>query len=159
MPVMDGFEASRRIRAFEDGHDLRRAMIIALTAHTSHAAAQLPRWEAAGFDVLLRKPISPHVFQDHISGPADTSLVLQYGCLTGEEKRSYLLRRPFPRSTQPVAPPGNEVLLRLYRDQIASGARALTEFSLPMQQILYPPPIVLFRENQHALEDNNNNMM
>ena len=52
MPVMDGIEATRRIRAEEDSRDL---LIVALTAHheTEYRASAL----AAGCDAYLTKPI------------------------------------------------------------------------------------------------------
>ena len=52
LPVMDGIEATRRIRAQEDARDL---LIVALTAHheTEYRANAL----AAGCDAYLTKPI------------------------------------------------------------------------------------------------------
>ena len=52
MPVMDGIEATRRIRAQEESRDL---LIVALTAHheTEYRASAL----AAGCDAYLTKPI------------------------------------------------------------------------------------------------------
>lgn len=55
MPVMDGFESTRRIRAFEDS-GRRRTPIIALTADT--LASDRERCRAAGMDDFVTKPVS-----------------------------------------------------------------------------------------------------
>ena len=55
MPVMDGFESTRRIRAFEDG-GRRRTPIVALTADT--LASDRERCRAAGMDDFVTKPVS-----------------------------------------------------------------------------------------------------
>ncbi|HET8711717.1 MAG TPA: response regulator, partial [Spongiibacteraceae bacterium] len=56
MPGMDGYEATRRIRAYEREHNLMSKMIVALTAHTleEHIGA----CRAAGMDAHLAKPLS-----------------------------------------------------------------------------------------------------
>ena len=55
MPVMDGYEAVQRIRAYESKHQMTPAKIIAVTALQSEAA----QTEAfgSGFDMFLSKPI------------------------------------------------------------------------------------------------------
>tara|TARA_B100001059_G_scaffold236291_1_gene285997 strand:+ start:383 stop:3172 length:2790 start_codon:yes stop_codon:yes gene_type:complete len=55
MPVLDGFEATRRIRAHEQREHLRRIPIVALTAHVldSHRLEGM----AAGMDDYLAKPV------------------------------------------------------------------------------------------------------
>lgn len=55
MPVMDGYEATQRIRHYEKKHDLPPSMIIAITALYSEAA----HVEAygSGFDMFLNKPV------------------------------------------------------------------------------------------------------
>ena len=55
MPVMDGYEAVQRIRAYESKHQMNPAKIIAVTALQSEAA----QTEAfgSGFDMFLSKPI------------------------------------------------------------------------------------------------------
>jgi CheY-like chemotaxis protein len=55
MPVMDGFEASRLIRAFEREQRLRPAVLIALTGLAS-AAAQQDAF-ASGINLFLTKPV------------------------------------------------------------------------------------------------------
>ena len=55
MPVMDGFESTRRIRAYEDG-SRRRTPIVALTADT--LASDRERCRAAGMDDFVTKPVS-----------------------------------------------------------------------------------------------------
>ena len=56
MPMLDGIEATRRIRAWEERNGARRVPIIAVTAHVM-------RWNreqclAAGMDDFLAKPIT-----------------------------------------------------------------------------------------------------
>ena len=55
MPVMDGFEATRRIRAHEQREHLKRTPIVALTAHIldNHRLEGM----AAGMDDYLAKPV------------------------------------------------------------------------------------------------------
>ncbi|PTB70278.1 histidine kinase [Trichoderma citrinoviride] len=55
MPIMDGFEATRRIRAYERDHQIKPAIIFALTGLASESAQQ----EAfgSGVDLFLTKPV------------------------------------------------------------------------------------------------------
>ncbi|KAK1621688.1 hsp90-like protein [Colletotrichum phormii] len=55
MPVMDGFEATRRIRAIESKENLSRCLIIALTGLASANAQQ--EAFASGIDLFLTKPV------------------------------------------------------------------------------------------------------
>ncbi|KAM3424281.1 hypothetical protein BST61_g11181 [Cercospora zeina] len=57
MPIMDGFQAARQIRAFEKETNISPTIIIALTCLGSEAAKQ----EAVecGFDMFLTKPVRP----------------------------------------------------------------------------------------------------
>ncbi|KAF2217189.1 hypothetical protein CERZMDRAFT_93242 [Cercospora zeae-maydis SCOH1-5] len=57
MPIMDGFQAARQIRAFEKEAQISPTVIIALTCLGSEAAKQ----EAVecGFDMFLTKPVRP----------------------------------------------------------------------------------------------------
>ena len=68
MPVMDGFELTRRIRDQEQEGDVRRLPIVALTADVLPETAE--RCREVGMDGYLRKPIEidrlEAVFRDHI---------------------------------------------------------------------------------------------
>lgn len=55
MPVLDGFEATRRIRQFEHEEKLERATIIALTGLGSTDAQQ--EAYSSGIDLFLTKPV------------------------------------------------------------------------------------------------------
>ncbi|WP_285907744.1 ATP-binding protein [Pseudodesulfovibrio pelocollis] len=55
MPDMDGFEATRAIRQWEDEHGLARTPVVALTAHTG--GDDVDRCLVAGMDHHLAKPI------------------------------------------------------------------------------------------------------
>jgi len=56
MPRMDGLEATRRIRAFQNDHSMRRVPIIALTAHAY--AEDRAACTDAGMDGFLSKPFT-----------------------------------------------------------------------------------------------------
>ncbi|MCD2174342.1 ATP-binding protein [Rhizobium sp. C4] len=56
MPELDGFDATREIRAAEDSGDRQRTPIVALTAHVIGTAADA--WREAGMDGVLHKPFT-----------------------------------------------------------------------------------------------------
>jgi two-component system sensor histidine kinase BarA len=56
MPELDGFEAARRIRAYELENKTEATPIIALTAHVAGAGAEA--WRDAGMNAVLHKPFS-----------------------------------------------------------------------------------------------------
>lgn len=56
MPICDGLEATRRIRAHEREKGLQPAFIIALTAHASKKDEE--ECYGAGLDEFLTKPVS-----------------------------------------------------------------------------------------------------
>jgi signal transduction histidine kinase/CheY-like chemotaxis protein/HPt (histidine-containing phosphotransfer) domain-containing protein len=56
MPEMDGYEAARAIRAWEDASGRRRTPVVALTAHVLGTAAEA--WRDAGMDAVLHKPFT-----------------------------------------------------------------------------------------------------
>lgn len=56
MPVLDGFEATRRIRAAETTSNRKKAPIVALTGHAT--AENRARCLEAGMDDLLGKPFT-----------------------------------------------------------------------------------------------------
>jgi signal transduction histidine kinase/CheY-like chemotaxis protein len=58
MPVLDGYETARRLRASETGRasETVRTPIVALTAHVIGASADA--WRAAGMDGVLHKPFT-----------------------------------------------------------------------------------------------------
>lgn len=70
MPVMDGIEATRRIRDYEGG-STRHTPIIALTANA--LAEDRQTCFEAGMDDFLSKPIQPHVLMRKLEKwlPAD----------------------------------------------------------------------------------------
>jgi CheY-like chemotaxis protein len=77
MPVMDGFEATRRIRALESGGD-QRLPIVALTANVMQGFDE--ECLEAGMDDYVTKPVS-----------AETLLATVENWLAGREPRRALL--------------------------------------------------------------------
>lgn len=55
MPIMDGMEATRRIRDFEKENGVKRVTVIALTGLASEKARE--EAETSGIDVFLPKPV------------------------------------------------------------------------------------------------------
>jgi signal transduction histidine kinase/CheY-like chemotaxis protein len=56
MPELDGFAATREIRAFETDNGLARTPVVALTAHVAGSTAD--SWREAGMDDYLTKPFT-----------------------------------------------------------------------------------------------------
>ena len=65
MPVMDGYEATRAIRAWEEAQGRKRTTIIALTAHA--LKEDLQKSLDAGCDTHLTKPLKKAIFLEIIS--------------------------------------------------------------------------------------------
>jgi signal transduction histidine kinase/CheY-like chemotaxis protein len=62
MPEMDGFAATRAIRAREAAEGFSRTPIVALTAHVAGGAAE--NWQAAGMDDYVTKPFTMRALAD-----------------------------------------------------------------------------------------------
>lgn len=61
MPVMDGYETARQIRAFEKQEELNHIPIIAMTAHALKGDRE--KCIEAGMDDYIPKPFNPHQLQ------------------------------------------------------------------------------------------------
>ncbi|WED21382.1 ATP-binding protein [Vibrio sp. JC009] len=70
MPVMDGYEATRRIRRWEAENDRQRSKIIALTAHT--LPEHVEQCIAAGMDAHLSKPLNVAEIKQLLTGEANS---------------------------------------------------------------------------------------
>ncbi len=68
MPVMDGFEACRRVRAYEAEHGLARIPIVALTANVFQRDREQCR--EAGMDAFLGKPFTEQELQQVLASHA-----------------------------------------------------------------------------------------
>jgi CheY-like chemotaxis protein len=88
MPILDGLEATRLIRAFESTqHAYRSALIVCVTARYLYPIP--PDVASAGFDIFLNKPFRVPLLYDMFLGGPETNIAMLYGCLTEEEKRAY----------------------------------------------------------------------
>lgn len=73
MPVMDGYECTRKLREWEAANGKKPVKIVALTAHAlSEVRAQI---SAAGCDTFLTKPISRANFLQELGDSADSDLL------------------------------------------------------------------------------------
>lgn len=70
MPVMDGFEMSRKIREFEASEGLKRVPIIAITANALKGDAD--KCFAAGMDDYIAKPIEVKKLDAKLNGFLDS---------------------------------------------------------------------------------------
>jgi signal transduction histidine kinase/ActR/RegA family two-component response regulator len=70
MPVMDGLDATRAIRAFEAAHQRKRVRIVAMTANAM--ASDREACEGAGMDAFLSKPFKADELRQHLSAQAAT---------------------------------------------------------------------------------------
>lgn len=68
MPLMDGKDAAREIRAYEEAHALDPIPIVAMTAHAGEDTAAEIR--AAGIDHCLTKPLRRDDLAQHLRGVA-----------------------------------------------------------------------------------------
>lgn len=96
MPIMDGRRATREIRHFEESHGIRRAAIVGLAAQSVlqswETASEMPPYLAAGYDAVVKKPVSLKYFFEYLCGPPETNLFFQYGGLSEAEGRWCSLR-------------------------------------------------------------------
>jgi CheY-like chemotaxis protein len=69
MPVMDGLDATRAIRAFETAHQRKPVRIVAMTANAM--ASDRKACELAGMDAFLSKPFKADELRLHLSALAE----------------------------------------------------------------------------------------
>lgn len=62
MPLMNGIEATQRIRALENEAGIPRSAVVALTAADTDRSSLGRRKGELGFDELLAKPLSKNAF-------------------------------------------------------------------------------------------------
>jgi CheY-like chemotaxis protein/anti-sigma regulatory factor (Ser/Thr protein kinase) len=106
MPEMDGFEATKQIRALEAGTD-RHIPILAMTAHAM--VGDRARCLAAGMDDYLTKPIS----RDELVGGVTQWLPpKEAGALPAQALSAPL---PMPTTGFPTPPPELELNLELFQ--------------------------------------------
>ncbi|MDP3656262.1 MAG: EAL domain-containing protein [Brevundimonas sp.] len=92
MPVMDGFDATRRIRDDEAAQGRARTPILALTAHVVGSAADA--WRTAGMDGVIHKPFTV----------GDLLKALQFHC--GHLAREEAPAEPAPAAAAPAGEDG-----------------------------------------------------
>lgn len=84
MPGMDGYEATRRLRAGEAGEVHQFISVIAMTANAMHGDRE--KCLAAGMNDYLKKPIDPDLLQSAISKWIGTSRVAKLEPSTSQEQ-------------------------------------------------------------------------
>ncbi|KAI3319127.1 CheY-like protein [Xylariaceae sp. AK1471] len=118
MPIMDGFEATRLIRAFESTQPARRhTLIVGLTAHNGLYPMPFNVF-AAGFDMFLSKPFQLRFIYEMFLGGPETNIVFLYTCLTEEEKSAY------PREVAPGADLGDDPRSNAIREELKRRAES-----------------------------------
>ncbi|KAK8038093.1 hypothetical protein PG994_014860 [Apiospora phragmitis] len=127
MPVLNGFDAAREIRAFEeesmhpDNADrkcshkrpTRRAILVGASA--PGAATLSSRYTDAGFDVVMSKPYHVRMIVDLLFGGPATNIVSLYGGI--DEK--VLVAAGYPLQLRPWSPPSETNV----RDAVAGAVR------------------------------------
>jgi len=85
MPVLDGFEAAREIRARETEAGAKATPIVALTAHVVGTGADA--WRDAGMDGVLHKPFTlkalGEVLARYLVPVAEAPVIIAAGAVTG----------------------------------------------------------------------------
>jgi EAL domain-containing protein (putative c-di-GMP-specific phosphodiesterase class I)/signal transduction histidine kinase/CheY-like chemotaxis protein len=134
MPDMDGYEATRLIRAHERDTGAARVPIIALTAHVLGPAAQA--WRAAGMDDVVHKPFGLKQLSDALerlipsSGPLpDAPLPSAVIVPLPLAVKSSLLDPTIGAELQAIAARGNPEFVarvrKLYEDNAPAAADAV----------------------------------
>ena len=76
MPVLDGFEAARHIRAFERSQGIHPAIIIAVTGLGSAKARQ--KAHASGMELFLTEPVRPRDLTEILAPIIDSTQDLTF---------------------------------------------------------------------------------
>ncbi|OGR31220.1 MAG: hypothetical protein A3J80_08960 [Desulfobacula sp. RIFOXYB2_FULL_45_6] len=101
MPVMDGFEATRRIRENEKIHNLVHVPIIAMTGNAFDSDRQ--KCFEAGMDDFISKPVEPDILARKISSALTENKVHNNGSAEDHEKGIYFPKtdsdRPIPEES------------------------------------------------------------
>ena len=134
MPEMDGFEATRRIRASEAERGASPMPVVALTAHVIGAGAG--DWRAAGFSDYLSKPFTLADIHACLSrwlghAPAALSARLQSGAVAkAEGGASPLIDLGVMQSIREIGVKGDELAAKvagLFKEHAPPLARALID--------------------------------
>jgi CheY-like chemotaxis protein len=112
MPVMDGFEASSRIRALDDEH-ARTTPILAMTANAMEGDRE--KCLAAGMDDYISKPISPSILKEAIARLARRS----------EKKESAMPMYDYKSSMSAAEAETIEIIAEPFMDSMSNDFNAL----------------------------------
>jgi signal transduction histidine kinase/DNA-binding response OmpR family regulator len=129
MPVLDGFEATRLVRAKETETGRERTPIVALTAHVIGINADA--WRAAGMDGVLQKPftladLSTCISKHARSIPTAGSRVTAQEAMTDDFRQSLLhLDRTVLDELKAMANGSSDVVTRIGRLYISQSTEQL----------------------------------
>ncbi|MGL4813366.1 MAG: response regulator [Beijerinckiaceae bacterium] len=135
MPGMDGFAATRAIRAEEHAQQKPRAPIIALTAHVVGTAAQA--WREAGMDDVIHKPFTLQQLQQCLQkfiGKAESAVSQHFEMEIGAPSAPVLIDTRVLHDLLAMADGSKDTVARITQLFIENAARTLAQLKQAVAQ-------------------------